>query len=166
MNIFLEPKSYGPDSPHIDEAIVEVDNAIGELLEGLNERNFTKEVDLIVLSDHGMTSISMSRTVLVSDMLGRNIIDGTTVRNYNSGPTFDITFNDKGQIADIYNQLTTALQNNATLQDRIQGIYTKENMPQRFHYTNSDRIADITILGKVGYTLLKDSSSSYWGKFI
>jgi len=158
-------ESYGPNTVEVDGAIREVDNAIGELLEGLNERNLTKAVDLIILSDHGMSAISSSKVVRVSDMLGKDIINGNSVRNYNSGPTFDISFNNKSQISEVYDKLVAAFNENTDFQAGIQGIYTKENMPQRFHYTNSDRIADITILGKVGYSILRSSSSTVYGKY-
>jgi predicted AlkP superfamily pyrophosphatase or phosphodiesterase len=43
----------GPDSVLVEDALKRVNDMIGQLLRGLQERNLTGVVNLIVVSDHG-----------------------------------------------------------------------------------------------------------------
>jgi predicted AlkP superfamily pyrophosphatase or phosphodiesterase len=46
---------YGPKSPQVAEAVLELDDEIGKLMDGIRESNLP--VDLIVLADHGMVEV-------------------------------------------------------------------------------------------------------------
>ncbi|KAG2388541.1 hypothetical protein C9374_000705 [Naegleria lovaniensis] len=155
--------SYGPNSNNVINAIREVDESIGLLMTGLEQRNISQQVNLLIVSDHGMAETPSSKIIRVSDILGRDIVDGSKVKNFNNGPFFDFYFQDESQIDIIYGELTASIVNSATFSEGIQGVYTRKNMPARFHYTNSNRIADIVILGKVGYSILRSSTSSLYG---
>jgi predicted AlkP superfamily pyrophosphatase or phosphodiesterase len=47
--------SFGPHSPAVDEAISNVDKMLSRLLEGVKKRKLENVVNLVVVSDHGMT---------------------------------------------------------------------------------------------------------------
>lgn len=63
----------GPDSPEYAAAIVEVDTAIGRLLDGLKARGLAATTNLIVLSDHGMAGVPEGQTIAVEDMVDPSI---------------------------------------------------------------------------------------------
>ena len=46
---------YGPDSPQVADAVRELDNQIGKLVDGIKQSKL--RVDLIVLADHGMAEV-------------------------------------------------------------------------------------------------------------
>lgn len=46
---------YGPDSPQVADAVHELDNEIGKLMDGIKESKLP--VDLIVVADHGMAKV-------------------------------------------------------------------------------------------------------------
>jgi predicted AlkP superfamily pyrophosphatase or phosphodiesterase len=46
---------YGPDSPEVADAVRELDNQIGRLVDGIKQSKLP--VDLIVLADHGMAEV-------------------------------------------------------------------------------------------------------------
>jgi predicted AlkP superfamily pyrophosphatase or phosphodiesterase len=46
---------YGPDSPQVADAVHELDNDIGKLMDGIKESKLP--VDLIVVADHGMAKV-------------------------------------------------------------------------------------------------------------
>ena len=48
---------YGPNSPQVKEAIKEIDREISSLLDYIDDNNLQDTVNLILVSDHGMTSI-------------------------------------------------------------------------------------------------------------
>ena len=60
---------YGPDAAATDSAIARVDGWIGLLLEGLAARGLRDRVDLLVVSDHGMSPTSRDRVILLDDYL-------------------------------------------------------------------------------------------------
>ena len=60
----------GPDSDDVQQALELVDGAIGSVLDGLEERNLTDIVNLIVLSDHGMAATSNDRLIYLDELLG------------------------------------------------------------------------------------------------
>jgi predicted AlkP superfamily pyrophosphatase or phosphodiesterase len=47
---------YGPDSPQVADAVRELDNQIGKLMDGIKQSKLP--VDLIVLADHGMAEVT------------------------------------------------------------------------------------------------------------
>ncbi|EFC47040.1 predicted protein [Naegleria gruberi] len=156
--------ALGPEyTTELAEAIRKVDQAVGLIIQGLNERNATDKVDLIIVSDHGMAKTPDSQVVSVSDILGKDII-GADVLNMNDGPFFDFYFKDKSQVDEIYGQLAANIMNSIAFSSAIQGVYTRKNMPPRFHYSQSDRIADILILAKVEYSIKRTPSSTKYGQ--
>src|SRR5690606_25117508 len=60
---------HGPDSPQLRDALVEADRAIGRLLDGLDARVLGDRVDLIVVSDHGMSTVEPDHVVAIEDMV-------------------------------------------------------------------------------------------------
>jgi predicted AlkP superfamily pyrophosphatase or phosphodiesterase len=58
---------YGPRSDSVATALREVDGFIQRLLDGLDARGLTDEVNLMVTSDHGMSPISRDRTIVLDD---------------------------------------------------------------------------------------------------
>jgi len=59
--------SYGPDSPEVDSAMRTVDDMLQRLIDGLEERGKLDAVDLVVVSDHGMTQLSRDRAIFLDD---------------------------------------------------------------------------------------------------
>lgn len=59
----------GPDSPEYAAAIVAVDTAIGQLLDGLAARGLEEGTNVIVVSDHGMASVPDGQSIAVEDMI-------------------------------------------------------------------------------------------------
>ncbi|KAG0005389.1 hypothetical protein BGZ65_011283 [Modicella reniformis] len=60
---------FGPDGKKNQKALVEVDTALGVLLEGLQARNLDKVVNLVVVSDHGMSYVNTSKCIYYDDFI-------------------------------------------------------------------------------------------------
>ena len=58
---------HGPDSTATAAAVAKVDRMIGRLLQGLEERDLLDSVNLLVISDHGMTATAPERVVYLED---------------------------------------------------------------------------------------------------
>jgi hypothetical protein len=57
----------GPDSPEVRDAIVRDDAYIGRLVDGLTRRGLIDRVNLVVVSDHGMTAVDDTRVIVADD---------------------------------------------------------------------------------------------------
>ena len=59
---------FGPDAPETRRAVAEVDRALGRLLACLEDR--AEDLDIVVVSDHGMTEMAADRVVVLDEFLG------------------------------------------------------------------------------------------------
>jgi len=60
---------HGPDSDQVNEAITSVDQSIGYLMAGLEARGLKGRVNIIVVSDHGMSPTSAERGVFLDEVV-------------------------------------------------------------------------------------------------
>lgn len=60
---------HGPDSPEVDAALREIDAALGKLINGLDARRIAGDTNLVVVSDHGMSSTSENRIIILDDVV-------------------------------------------------------------------------------------------------
>jgi predicted AlkP superfamily pyrophosphatase or phosphodiesterase len=58
---------WGPNSPQIRATVKQLDDRVGQLLARLRQERITMNV--VIISDHGMTDISTDRVVLLDDYL-------------------------------------------------------------------------------------------------
>ena len=65
----------GPDAPETRAAIAQADSLVGRLLDGLKARGLERKVDLIVVSDHGMTSTSPTRVIYLDDFVDQRAVE-------------------------------------------------------------------------------------------
>ena len=72
---------YGPNSPEVNQAIAQLDSILGYFFQRLKEINLFDSTNIIVVSDHGMTEISIERTINIEEML-----DGYEYESGDNGP--------------------------------------------------------------------------------
>lgn len=132
----LQGHLHGPDSPEVAQAVERVDSIIGYLRNEISKLKISKKVNLIVLSDHGMSGISDERNVKPSDYIKpewyEHIVTGT--------PTFIYS---KPQYRD---SILQALENTPHVQ-----YYKKEKIPPLMNYGSSPRIGDILVMPDLGW---------------
>ena len=90
---------YGPNSPEIDIAISSLDSTLGNLLTGLEEIQMRDSVNIILVSDHGITEVHFEKLINAEE-----ILEGYRFVSSNSGPAMMISADD-GDIEKIYSQL-------------------------------------------------------------
>lgn len=130
--------SYGPQSPQVDSAIAHVDARIGQLVDGLAQRGLTGRVNIVVVSDHGMTEIDSSRVVRLdeyADLADMEVVDWMPVTAITPKP---------GKLASVYEALRRA--------PHVQ-VFHRDSVPERFHYRASVRITPLVLLADEGWTI-------------
>jgi len=67
--------AYGPDSPMMNVAFKNVDDAVYQLVQGLTDLGLYDSVNLIVTADHGMTAIDPSRIIFIEEIIDLSTVD-------------------------------------------------------------------------------------------
>lgn len=130
---------YGPAAASIDSAIAKVDAMVGALIDGLAARGLTDHVNLVVVSDHGMTPISADRVIYYDDYIDLSrvqIVDLSPVGAL--APTADY-------VAEAYAKLKGA-------HPHMQ-VYRKGEVPARLHFNNNPRITPLVTIADEGWTM-------------
>lgn len=128
---------YGPDSDCVLKAIKRVDEQIQNLVKGLKARKLFGKVNLIIVSDHGMAEVKLENITFLDDYFDFDL----TERILWSGEIIQI-FPKEGQKEKIIEKLRSI---------RHANCWKKEEIPQRFRYQASPRIAPIVCLADEGW---------------
>lgn len=122
---------FGPNSAEYDNKIIEMDQIIGYLINKLEEENLLDNLNIIIVSDHGMAQMvdsNQNGTQLISNYVDLNLIDSTKTIY--------------GIVANIYpkNQSVTDDVFNALAKIPNLKVFYKNETPESFYYSKSDRI--------------------------
>lgn len=140
---FSDPDDYGhmggPDSSSINVAIQECDARVGQLIAGLESRNIFEDVNIMIVSDHGMAQLSRDRIVYLDDYL-----DPSNLKILNWYPVLDI-WCEESEVDSIFNLINEKHPNLS--------VYKREDVPKYLHYSNNNRIAPIVGILENGWSL-------------
>lgn len=128
---------YGPDTDEVRQAVQNVDAAIGELIHGLRTRGIFEQVNLIVVADHGMVSVSRG-TIFLDDY-----VDPATVQVVDWSPVLAIKAKDGNHEA-----LLQKLKQAPHLR-----MYRKPELPARYHYSQHPRVAPLIGMADPGWNI-------------
>jgi len=124
----------GPDAPTLDRELERVDAALAQLLEGLGQRGLRDRVNLVVVSDHGMTATSPERVVHLDDVIA---LQDVRVASWGVMAGIDPL---PGKQAAIEARLLAAHEN--------MECRRKSELPARLHYGNHPRIPAIVCVAR------------------
>ncbi|KAJ2806826.1 hypothetical protein H4R21_000715 [Coemansia helicoidea] len=131
----------GPDSDQVNSAVRLVDGALGDLREQLERRNLTHIVNLMVVSDHGMSSAVVHKNAIYLD----DIIDVSRLTGLYGWPLAAVQPKDDRDIPEMFLKLQRASAGQPWK------VYMREDLPQRFHYTHKTRVAPISVIPDLHY---------------
>ena len=132
---------YGPNSQELKEAVKSIDNTLGKLYEGIKKSPLSNNIQLIVVSDHGMTQLSREKIIYYDDY-----INGDDIRfngNYSPVGMFDVKDPSKKEV--IYNKLKNA--------NPHMRVYYKEEVPKELHFSNNTNIPEIITIADNGWSM-------------
>lgn len=145
-NVDSAGHKYGPNSTEIRKTISEADKMLSSLFKGLQVRNLTGIVNVVVVSDHGMATTSTDRLVQLDEL-----VDLSLIERIDGWPLQGLRPKNE---ADIPNILSSLQKSADSYKDAIE-VYTRETMPERYHFSNNDRIAPLWIIPKTGWAIVK-----------
>jgi predicted AlkP superfamily pyrophosphatase or phosphodiesterase len=120
---------YGPDAPELAAAAARLDGALGLLVAGITRRGRAARTTVVVVSDHGMTTLSTDRVVWLDDYL-----DVAGVDLIEAGGILELA-PATGSVDEVYQRLHGKHPHLA--------IYKREDVPARLHYSANARIPPI-----------------------
>jgi predicted AlkP superfamily pyrophosphatase or phosphodiesterase len=130
----------GPRGEATTQAMAQIDQAIGRLVQGLRTRGRLDKINLLIVSDHGMAPISAQRVVLLDEML-----DLDSVQRFNAyGPLIGFT--------PVAGRETEVRQRLSQPHDHVQ-CWPKDEMPQRFDYGRNARVPPFICLADTEWSL-------------
>ena len=136
----------GPRSNETSIMVNKLDSLFGTLMEKLETLSIFDKLNIVIVSDHGMTEISSDRTINLE-----NYIDLSGIKQEGSGP-YSLLYNmEKDEVKNIVKKLNKSPNMNA---------YAKEDIPERFHFKEHHRIKDILVLADEGWYINNQSISS------
>lgn len=125
-----EGHNHGPDSPEVVDAIVEVDRAVGRLIASLKTEKLYEDLNIILVSDHGMIKTNSQSVVYIDDYI--NLSEVSITDWY---PILGIWPLDGVSTDSLYNQLHG--------KHPELDVYKKEDLPAEFGYSSHRRIPPI-----------------------
>ncbi|KYG43388.1 hypothetical protein M433DRAFT_71773 [Acidomyces richmondensis BFW] len=160
-NIDFDGHLYGPNSTSIRSTIAEVDDMLGQIFHGIDERNLTNIVNIIIVSDHGMATISTKRLIQLEDLLDTNLIE-----HIDGWPLYGMRPKNSSEahIKDLYSKLLEKSRM-TKYKGQFEVFLRDQNMPERYHFTKNARIAPLWIVPKTGWAVVtKDEYNVAEGK--
>ncbi|KAL9026160.1 MAG: hypothetical protein Q9196_005135 [Gyalolechia fulgens] len=136
---------YGPNSTEIRNTIRNVDSMLHDLFLGLRQRNLAKIVNIVIVSDHGMATTSTDRLIQLDDLIDLSLVD-----RIDGWPLYGLRPKKPGDVQWLYEKLLEEADNNEHFD-----VYVKETMPERYHFSNNDRIAPLWIIPQTGWAIVR-----------
>lgn len=134
----------GPDHPDRKEIIRQIDRTIGYLRAAIDRHNLTDSLNVIISSDHGMTTVK--KRPQVDEVILNKYLDllkhvSFEILDYGG---FGILTPRPGQEQQVYDALSNVP--NVT-------VYKKDEIPKSFHLGRSARLPPIVVIADLGFNL-------------
>lgn len=140
----------GPVSKETGKIVERLDSLIGVLRLKLSALPFSDRINLIVLSDHGMESISPEKYVNLKSIVPERMIASM----FGGNPVYTINAAEGKKDSVLY------------FLNRTKGLkaYNKSEVPARLHYGTNPRVQDIVVIADSSWSIgTRPEGSSYRG---
>lgn len=157
---------FGPFSMEVREQIKHIDLIVGHFLDLLDQTNLTSETNLIILSDHGMSDITMNRVIYLEKC--QHLYPGLDFELIGRSPVFSVIPLSKPNNSDnddieLINSVQQALRNcSQKLFGNHFQIYQQNEIPERYHYRGNRRILSLFMIADEGYELVDMNAANDW----
>ncbi len=130
---------FGPASTEAIAALERVDKQLASLLDGIEERHLEDKVNVIVVSDHGMTSLSRDSVIFLDDYINMSdikMVDYSPVAAIRPNP---------GKLEEVYQALKDAHPH--------MKVFKKGEVPEKYHYNDYKFIQPIIAISDLHWTM-------------
>lgn len=147
---------YGTESPELREAVEFVDDAVGKLIQKVNELKLPN-VNFIFVSDHGMIDVDLENPLEIPEIL----LDKSRFTYFNAQTLLRVMVKNEAEVKQVYREL----KKNKTGDYQV---YLTNKFPAKLHYRTSDdrfgRIGQILLVPNAPKVFLESGSKKTPGK--
>ena len=147
MAYFEEPDAHGhsdgPQSRQVKHAVEQMDSILGSIWNRIEKAGKQNDVNLVVVSDHGMTWFTPSRQIRPSQYLKKewyDLLDGSLPTNVYAPKAWQ------------QDSIVNALKDVAHLR-----VWKKSEIPVYLHYQDDANIGDVLVVPDEGFYFTDDS---------
>jgi predicted AlkP superfamily pyrophosphatase or phosphodiesterase len=149
-NVDGDGHKYGPNSTQVRSTIAEVDAMLGKLFAGLESRNLSDIVNIVIVSDHGMATTDTSRLIQLEDLVDVSLIEHIDGWPLNGLRPFDSSDENLQKLYDDLHAKSVSPEYKGKFE-----VYLRDkNMPARYHFSNNPRIAPLWIVPTTGWAMV------------
>jgi predicted AlkP superfamily pyrophosphatase or phosphodiesterase len=141
--------NFGPLSPENEKMVRKMDSVMGQLSAKLDQLSIGKQINLIIVSDHGMADISNDKKVAILDYLKPEWLGYKAVIN----PIMSLQAKPGYQ-----DSILKALKKVPHIK-----FWKSGEVPKRLHYGTNPRVHDFVIEAKKGYSLVSEKTQNIKG---
>lgn len=142
---------FGPNSPEINQSIQRIDTLVEYLNNELSKIGMKDSLNIIFVSDHGMTEISNTRIINIE-----NILHGLDYKLGGSKPLAMIEPNRND-----FDSCYARLERN---QEHFR-LYKKENMPRYYHFNENKNIFSLLLVADLGWSIVDNKQILNMSKY-
>uniref|UniRef100_A0A8C8S8S4 Uncharacterized protein n=1 Tax=Pelusios castaneus TaxID=367368 RepID=A0A8C8S8S4_9SAUR len=138
----------GPETEDRKIIIQQIDRTIGYLVESIEKHSLKDKLNVIITSDHGMTTVKKKpevQEILLSNYIKFSNLTKFDILDYGG---FGMISPKVGKEEEIYQLLKNA-------HPHLK-VYKKEEFPEHFHYAKHDRVLPILVYGDPGYSDIRN----------
>jgi predicted AlkP superfamily pyrophosphatase or phosphodiesterase len=138
--------------------LADIDKFAEKLQLQIEARNLTNILDIIFVSDHGMTDTSAPELIYLDDYIGTSGV--RHIEHIDGWPALGLRFDEdlsERQTLQLVEKLVTGAQLAGTFEVYARSDHfargVAETMPERWHYDHNERIAPVWVVPKIGYVI-------------
>ncbi len=137
---------FGPSSPQTGKVVERLDSLIGVMRTKLSELPEAKKINLIIVSDHGMSAVSPDRYINIKSLVPDRMIASISGGN----PVYLISPSEGKKDSVLY------------LLNKSKGLkaWSKAELPPEWHYGTNPRIPEIVIVADSSWSIGTRSDGS------
>ncbi len=138
-----EGHSHGPNSVEVDRAVVNADSLLGYLMEQVEAKGLTNNLDILITSDHGMAELSEDKVIFLDEIID---LDDVEVIDWSPVALLQPI---EGKKEDVYNSLKENEENFR--------VYYRDDLPSEYGFSSHPRIPEIIMMADVPYSITSRS---------
>lgn len=132
---------FGPDSFQLKSVLSNLGDTLETMLIQMKIMHLTDSVNVLLVSDHGMTNISPKRVIDLNHALNMKDIQ------HMYGGTFFSVWPHENKVKKVYESLKNYHKNLT--------VFYKHEIPDRWHLKNHYRVPPIVAIADIGYYIIK-----------
>ncbi|KDN41254.1 Phosphodiest-domain-containing protein [Tilletiaria anomala UBC 951] len=156
--------AHGPDSYEAAQALGAADGFVATLRNLIKEFGAEHLVDLIVVSDHGMTKTSQEKLVYLDELLDASLM--SEVHTKDGWPSVGLHFKGNAVRQQELQQQAEAQLRRSLLSGRAFQVFKREELPEHWHWRNNERIAPLWVVPKLPWSITsREEMRKFGGRY-